>query len=266
MNGSSVAQFRTDNPIMTYCLAVLLKDGLVMAADSRTNAGVDYISSFRKLTVFEEPGERVIALATAGNLATSQAVTSIVSERLGARKGEDSIYTSKTMFNVAQIVGRVLRQVIDEHGEHVRESGGDPTATFILGGQIKDRAPRLFLIYAAGNFIEASAETPFLQIGENKYGKPILDRTISYDMPIARAVTASLVSFDSTMRSNLSVGPPIDLITILAGEQRVEHHASIEENDAYFTELRKTYGDGIVSLFETLPDPDISNWPPGPSC
>ena len=174
-----------------------------MAADSRTNAGVDYISSFRKLTVFEEPGERVIALATAGNLATSQAVTSIVSERLGARKGEDSIYTSKTMFNVAQIVGRALRQVIDEHGEHVRESGGDPTATFILGGQIKDRAPRLFLIYAAGNFIEASAETPFLQIGENKYGKPILDRTISYDMPIERAVTASLVSFDSTMRSNL---------------------------------------------------------------
>ncbi len=170
------------------------------------------------------------------------------------------------MFNVAQIVGRALRQVIDEHGEHVRESGGDPTATFILGGQIKDRAPRLFLIYAAGNFIEASAETPFLQIGENKYGKPILDRTISYDMPIERAVTASLVSFDSTMRSNLSVGPPIDLITILAGEQRVERHASIEENDAYFTELRKTYGDGIVSLFETLPDPDISNWPPGPSC
>lgn len=266
MNGSSVAQFRTDNPIMTYCLGVLLKDGLVMAADSRTNAGVDYISSFRKLTVFEEPGERVIALATAGNLATSQAVTSIVSERLGARKGEDSIYTSKTMFNVAQIVGRALRQVVDEHGEHVRESGGDPTATFILGGQIKDRAPRLFLIYAAGNFIEASAETPFLQIGENKYGKPILDRTISYDMPIERAVTASLVSFDSTMRSNLSVGPPIDLITILAGEQRVERHASIEENDAYFTELRKTYGDGIVSLFETLPDPDISNWPPGPSC
>ena len=251
---------------MTYCLGVLLKDGLVMAADSRTNAGVDYISTFRKLTVFEEPGERVIALATAGNLATSQAVTSIVSERLGARHGEDSIYTSKTMFNVAQIIGRTLRQVIDEHGQHVRDSGGDPTASFIVGGQIKDRSPRLFLIYAAGNFIEATAETPFLQIGENKYGKPILDRTISFDMPVERAVTASLVSFDSTMRSNLSVGPPIDLITVLAGKQRVERHVSIGENDPYFTALRQSYGDGIVSLFETLPDPDISNWPSGPSC
>jgi len=251
---------------MTYCLGVLLKDGLVMAADSRTNAGVDYVSTFRKLTVFEEPGERVIALATAGNLATSQAVTSIVSERLGARQGEDSIYTSKTMFNVAQIIGRTLRQVIDEHGQHVRDSGGDPTASFIVGGQIRDRSPRLFLIYAAGNFIEATAETPFLQIGENKYGEPILDRTISYDMPVERAVTASLVSFDSTMRSNLSVGPPIDLITILTGKQRVERQVSIGENDPYFTALRQSYGDGIVSLFGTLPDPDIRNWPPGPSC
>lgn len=251
---------------MTYCLGVLLKDGLVMAADSRTNAGVDYISTFRKLTVFEEPGERVIALATAGNLATSQAVTSIVSERLGARKGEDSIYTSKTMFNVAQIIGQTLRQVIDENGEHVREAGGDPTATFILGGQIKDRSPRLFLIYAAGNFIEATAETPFLQIGENKYGKPILDRTIRHDMPVERAITAALVSFDSTMRSNLSVGLPIDLITVQAGKQRVERQVSIDENDPYFNDLRKRYGDGIVSVFEGLPDTDVSAWPPGPSC
>jgi putative proteasome-type protease len=156
--------------------------------------------------------------------------------------------------------------VIDEHGEHVRGSGGDATATFILGGQIKDRSPRLFLIYSAGNFIEATAETPFLQIGETKYGKPILDRTISHDMPIGRAITASLVSFDSTMRSNLSVGPPIDLITILAGKQRVERHASIAEDDPYFTDLRKQYGDGIVSIFEGLPDPDVSNWPTGPSC
>lgn len=251
---------------MTYCLGVLLRDGLVMAADSRTNAGVDYVSTFRKLTVFEEPGERVIALATAGNLATSQAVTSIVSERLGARMGEDSIYASKTMFNVAQIVGRTLQQVIAENGEHVRENGGDPSATFILGGQIKDRSPRLFLIYPAGNFIEATADTPFLQIGENKYGKPILDRTISHEMPIERAITASLVSFDSTMRSNLSVGLPIDLITVLAGKQRVERQISIEEDDPYFTALRQSYGDGIVSVFENLPDADIASWPPGPSC
>lgn len=251
---------------MTYCLGILLKDGLVMAADSRTNAGVDYISTFRKLTVFEEPGERVIGLATAGNLATSQAVTSMVGERLGAKTGEDSIFSSTTMFNVAQIVGRTLQQVIAESGESVRESGGDASATFILGGQIRDRSPRLFLIYPAGNFIEATAETPFLQIGENKYGKPILDRTIRYDMPMGRAVTAALVSFDSTMRSNLSVGPPIDLITVLDGKQRVERHVVIQEDDPYFTDLRSRYGDGIVSVFDNLPDPDISNWPKGPSC
>lgn len=251
---------------MTYCLGILLKDGLVMAADSRTNAGVDYVSTFRKLMVFEEPGERVIGLATAGNLATSQAVTSIVGERLGAKTGEDSIFSSTTMFNVAQIVGRTLQQVIAENGEQVRENGGDPSATFILGGQIKDRSPRLFLIYPAGNFIEATAETPFLQIGENKYGKPILDRTIDYEMPVDRAVKAALVSFDSTMRSNLSVGPPIDLITVLDGKQRIERHAVISADDPYFVALRKQYGDGIVSVFQSLPDPDISGWPKGPSC
>ncbi|MFT5485361.1 MAG: putative proteasome-type protease [Paracoccaceae bacterium] len=251
---------------MTYCLGILLKDGIVMAADSRTNAGVDYISTFRKLTVFEKPGERVMALATAGNLATSQAVTSLISERLGEQPDQESIFTAKSMFEVARIVGRTLHQVIRETGKNVRDEGGDASATFILGGQIKDRSPRLFLIYAAGNFIEATAETPFLQIGENKYGKPILDRTINQDMPIERAITASLVSFESTMRSNLSVGLPIDLITILAGKQRVERHVSIEEGDLYFTELGKKYGDGIVSVFENLPDPDVTNWPPGPSC
>lgn len=251
---------------MTYCLGVLLKDGLVLAADSRTNAGVDYVSTFRKLTVFEEPGERVIALATAGNLATSQSVTSMVGERLGAKTGDDSIFSCKTMFNVAQIVGRTLRQVIEESGEQVRENGGDANSTFILGGQIKDRSPRLFLIYPAGNFIEATAETPFLQIGENKYGKPILDRTIRHDMPMDQAVKAALVSFDSTMRSNLSVGPPIDLVTVVAGNQRIERHAVIEDGDPYFSDLRSRYGDGIVSVFQGLPDPEISEWPKGPSC
>lgn len=251
---------------MTYCLGVLLKDGLVLAADSRTNAGVDYVSTFRKLTVFEEPGERVIALATAGNLATSQSVTSMVGERLGAKSGDDSIFSCKTMFNVAQIVGRTLQEVIEENGEQVRENGGDPSSTFILGGQIKDRSPRLFLIYPAGNFIEATAETPFLQIGENKYGKPILDRTIRHEMPMDQAVKAALVSFDSTMRSNLSVGPPIDLVTVLAGKQRIERHVVIEDDDPYFSDLRKRYGDGIVSLFNDLPAPEISGWPKGPSC
>lgn len=206
------------------------------------------------------------ALATAGNLATSQAVVSMLSERLGDPHGENGIMAADSMFAVAQIVGNTLSQVIGEHGEGVREEGGDPGSTFILGGQIDGRSPRLFLIYAAGNFIEATHETPFLQIGENKYGKPILDRTVSFDMSIDRAVKAALVSFDSTMRSNLSVGPPIDLITIQAGKQRVERHVVIEEDDPYFTALRQQYGAGIVSVFDGLPEPDISEWPKGPSC
>lgn len=245
---------------MTYCLGILIKEGLVMAADSRTNAGVDYISTFRKLTIFEKPGDRVIVMASAGNLGTSQAVVSLVGERLGERKGEDSLFRTRTMFNVARIVGRTLRDVIKETGEGVTEAGGDAGATFILGGQIKGRPPRLFMVYSAGNFIEATPETPFLQIGENKYGKPILDRTIDFDMPMTRSVTAALLSFDSTMRSNLSVGPPIDLVTILDGRQRVDRHAVIGADDPYFSKLRKRYGDGIVALFDRMPDPDIDEW------
>jgi putative proteasome-type protease len=248
---------------MTYCLGILLKQGLVVAADSRTNAGVDYISTFRKLTIFEKPGDRVIVMASAGNLGTSQAVISLVGERLGAKRGEDSLFRTKSMFNAARIVGRTLREVIKETGDGVAEAGGDASATFILGGQIKGRPARLFMVYAAGNFIEATRETPFLQIGENKYGKPILDRTIDFDMPMERAVTAALLSFDSTMRSNLSVGPPIDLVTILDGRQRVDRHAVIAADDPYFRKLRQRYGDGIVTLFDRMPDPDMSAWKNG---
>ena len=246
---------------MTYCVGVLLKDSLVMAADSRTNAGVDYVSTFKKLTVFEKPGDRVLALASAGNLATTQAVVSLVSERLGERNGHDGLFGTTSMYRAAEIVGRTLTEVIAEHGERVRESGGDASATFIFGGQIKGRPLRLFLIYAAGNFIEATTDTPFLQIGETKYGKPILDRTIRYDMPAALAVKASLVSFDSTMRSNLSVAPPIHLVTILDGALEVDRRIAIQENDPYFSELRTRYGAGIVNLFEGLPNPDIDAWP-----
>ena len=248
---------------MTYCLGILLKQGLVVAADSRTNAGVDYISTFRKLTIFEKPGDRVIVMASAGNLGTSQAVISLVGERLGAKRGEDSLFRTKSMFNAARIVGRTLREVIKETGDGVAEAGGDASATFILGGQIKGRPARLFMVYAAGNFIEATRETPFLQIGENKYGKPILDRTIHFEMPMERAVTAALLSFDSTMRSNLSVGPPIDLVTVLDGRPRVDRHAVIAADDPYFRKLRQRYGDGIVTLFDRMPDPDMSAWKNG---
>ena len=235
---------------------MLLEDGLVFAADSRTNAGVDHIATFRKLAVFERPGERVMVLLSAGSLATSQAVVSLVSERLGARKGEDSLFKSRTMFNAARIVGRALREVDDADAEYVRAQGADPGASFILGGQIKGRAPRLFQIYGAGNFIEATPETPYLQIGETKYGKPILDRLLNHRTLMPAAVKCALLSFDSTMRSNLSVGLPIDILCYRGDSFASDHRVQITADDPYFTQIRERYSAGIDKLFDRLPEPD----------
>ena len=241
---------------MTYCLGMLLEDGLVLAADSRTNAGVDHIATFRKLAVFERPGERVMVLLSAGSLATTQSVVSLVGERLGARKGEDSLYKSRTMFNAARIIGRALREVTETDGEHVRAQGADPGASFILGGQIKGRAPRLFQIYGAGNFIEATPETPYLQIGETKYGKPILDRVLRHETAIPTAAKCALLSFDSTMRSNLSVGPPLDFLCYRRDSFTTDQRVQISANDPYFTRIRENYRKGIDKLFGQLPEPD----------
>ena len=242
---------------MTYCVGILLRDGLVMAADSRTNAGVDYVSTFRKLAIFELPGDRFIALMAAGNLATSQAVFSMVGERLEQGTDENSLFRAPTMFNAARIVGNALREVMDADGERVRAHDADPTASFIVGGQIAGRPVRLFQVYSAGNFIEATPETPFVQIGETKYGKPILDRVVDYAMPLDRAAKAALVSFDSTMRSNISVAPPIDLVVYRRDTFRAHHQAEIAEDNEYFRSLRKRYGDGLARVFDRLPDPEI---------
>ncbi len=241
---------------MTYCLGMLLEDGLVFAADSRTNAGVDHVATFRKLSVFERPGERVMILLSAGSLATSQSVISLVGERLGARKGEDSLFKSRTMFNAARIVGGALREVTESDGDHVRAQGADPGASFILGGQIKGRAPRLFQIYGAGNFIEATPETPYLQIGETKYGKPILDRVLTHQTSMPAATKCALLSFDSTMRSNLSVGPPLDLLRYERDSFNSDDRVQITADDPYFNRIRKHYAAGIDKLFDRLPDPD----------
>lgn len=242
---------------MTYCVGILLRDGLVLAADSRTNAGVDYVSTFRKLVTFELPGDRFIAVMSAGNLATSQAVFSMVSERLEEGTGENSLYRAPTMFNAARIVGNALREVMDTDGAYVRAEKADPSASFIVGGQVAGRPVRLFHVYSAGNFIEATPETPFVQIGETKYGKPILDRVVDYEMPLDRAAKAALVSFDSTMRSNISVAPPIDLIVYRRDTFRAHHQAEILEDDKYFRSLRRRYSDGLARVFDSLPDPDI---------
>jgi putative proteasome-type protease len=242
---------------MTYCVGILLRDGLVLAADSRTNAGVDYVSTFRKLAIFELPGDRFITLLSAGNLATSQAVFSMVGERLEQGTDENSLFRAKTMFNAARIVGNALREVMDTDGDRVRAENADPTASFIVGGQIAGRPVRLFQVYSAGNFIEATPETPFVQIGETKYGKPILDRVVDFGMPLERAAKAALVSFDSTMRSNISVAPPIDLVVYRRDTYRAHHQAEVAEDDEYFRSLRKRYGDGLSRVFDRLPDPEI---------
>jgi len=240
---------------MTYCVGILIERGLVLAADSRTNAGVDHIATVRKLAVFERPGERVMALLSAGNLATTQAVVTLLTQRLGDEPEPGNLYAAPTMFDAARIVGGVLREVMAHDGEHVRPHG-DPGASFLFAGQVRGERHRLFLIYPAGNFIEATRETPFLQAGETKYGKPILDRVIGYDSSLAEAAKCALLSFDATMRSNLSVAPPIDLLCYREGSLQADVRADIAENDAYFGKLRADYSRGILDLFKRLPDPD----------
>ena len=196
---------------MTYCVGILTRHGLVLAADSRTNAGVDHIATVRKLALFERPGARIMALLSAGNLATTQAVVTLLSQRRGGAQSAHDLDAAATLFDGARIVGAVLREVIQHDGKHVQPHG-DPSACFLFAGQLEGGRHRLFLIYPAGNFIEATPETPFLQVGETKYGKPILDRVITYEASLAAAAKCALLSFDATIRSNLSVAPPIDLL------------------------------------------------------
>ena len=236
-------------------MGILIRDGLVLAADSRTNAGVDHIATVRKLALFERPGERIMALLSAGNLATTQSVVTLLNQRLANDPGPHDLFAAATMFDAARTVGAVLREVIQHDGEHVQPHG-DPSATFLFGGQLEGGRHRLFLIYPAGNFIEATPETPFLQAGETKYGKPILDRVIGYQSTLAEAATCALLSFDATMRSNLSVAPPIDLLCYRAGSLRAEVRSSIAEDDPYLDKLRARYGRGILELFKRLPAPD----------
>jgi putative proteasome-type protease len=198
---------------MTYCVGILLNEGVVFASDSRTNAGVDNFASFCKMTVFERAGDRVIVLLSSGNLAGTQAVISLLKQR-GESKDNDTanIWTARTMFDVATVVSDSVRAVERRDGEHLATSATPFNASFIVGGQIKGESPRLFRTFAEGNFIEASTETPFFQTGEAKYGKPIIDRVISPATNLSDAMKCVLVSFDSTMRSNLSVGMPIDIV------------------------------------------------------
>jgi len=241
---------------MTYCVGMVLEKGLVLMSDTRTNSGVDNISVFRKMMHWEVPGERVVALMTAGNLATTQAVVSQLEERTKAPGDRhNTVYDAPTMFQIATEIGRLLRDTIDErqlaNGAHGQ---GRFTASMIIAGQIKGMEPRLFLIYPEGNFIEASWDTPFFQIGETKYGRPILLRAYDRTMSFEDAVKLLMVSFDSTLKANLSVGLPLDMMVIERDTFAASHQRRITHEDSYFQAISAGWSDSLKDAFTRLPD------------
>jgi putative proteasome-type protease len=232
-----------------------LNKGLVFMSDTRTNAGVDNVSVFKKMVTWENPGERVITLMTAGNLATTQATISLLEERTKAPEDrEPSIMEAPSMFQIARIAGRVLREVIQTNSRSGEEASSSFNATMILGGQIKGSAPRLFLIYPEGNFIEAGGDTPFFQIGEAKYGKPILVRAYDPDMSFEDAVKLLMVSFDSTVKANLSVGLPFDVQVYETDTLTSGTSQRIEADDDYFASISSGWGEALKDAFNSLPD------------
>jgi putative proteasome-type protease len=240
---------------MTYCVGMLVDAGMVFLADSRTNAGVDQISTFRKVTVFERPGERVMVLMSAGNLAISQALTNILRARINDGAAE-SLFTAPDMFEATRHIGEALREIHKRDAEALKDHNVEFNASLIFGGQIATEPPRLFCIYAAGNFIEATGDTPYFQIGESKYGKPIIDRVVSRSTSLAQAAKCALISMDSTIRSNLSVGLPLDLLHVHRDALRVHCHISIDEDHDYFRMIRKRWSESLRHAFHALPDPE----------
>ena len=242
---------------MTYCAGILVDQGLVIVADTRTNAGLDNISIFRKLHLFETPGERVLALASAGNLSVSQSVLSLLIEGLeNPETGEvEQLERAPTMFRAAQLVGRTVRRVRAIHGPALEEAKLPFDVSFLLGGQIAGGRLRLFMIYAAGNFIECGPEAPFLQIGEHKYGKPILDRAVRFSTELYDALKIGLISMDSTMRSNLAVGPPVDIAVIRRDALAAEVAHRIEAGEPYFHDLRERWSAALGAAHIAIPRP-----------
>jgi len=239
---------------MTYCVAVRNEAGLVFLSDSRTNAGVDQISTFRKMHVYEVPGERVMVLLTAGNLAVSQSVASGLKVQMESH-GEKSLATAPNMFSAAKLVGDAVRKVYQRDAESLKAFNIEFNVNLIFGGQVKGEAPRLFNIYSAGNFIEATPETPYFQIGESKYGKPILDRVIGSELSLDEVAKCCLISMDSTIKSNLSVGLPLDLLCYEKDALKVERRTQIDGRDPYFASLRERWGQQLRKVFNELPDP-----------
>ena len=238
---------------MTYCLAIKVDDGLVLASDSRTNAGVDYVSTYKKMFVFGVPGERLLVLIVSGNLATTQAVINAIRRDLDDPSAKENLNTFHYLFDAAHYVGQISRRVQVEFAPSLKEDGISVEANFLLGGQIHGREPGTYLIYPQGNCISASSETPYLQIGETKYGKPILDRIIRPETTLEDAARCALVSIDSTMRANISVGPPIELAIYRKGALALGQQLSLDYGSPLFQQLQKRWSEGLRRAFDRLP-------------
>jgi len=238
---------------MSYCVATMIDAGIVFASDSRTNAGVDNISTFRKMKIFERPGDRVLMIVNSGNLAVTQATINHLEQAI-RRNTDPNLMTVYSMYEVAELIGAALREVRNRDDQYLLENNVDGSASFIVGGQIAGEHQRLFMVYSAGNFIEATPETPYFQIGEVKYGKPIIDRVISADTSMDDAIKCVLVSFDSTMRSNLSVGLPIDLACYNRESLQLERIHRFDELDTYMQRLSQSWNEGVRRAFAQLPN------------
>jgi len=243
---------------MTYCVGILVREGLVMIADTRTNAGIDNVATFRKLHVFERPGDRAIGVATAGNLAVSQSAITLISEGMESAETHErqTIMDMPSMFAAAQFVGRAVREARRVIGEPLDQAEADAfDVSFLLGGQVSSGRLRLFMIYAAGNFIEATADTPYLQIGEHKYGKPILDRSVTEATTLDEALKLGLISMDSTIRSNLGVGLPIDIVAIRRDAIKVDLNYRVDAAEPYFHDLRERWSAALRAAHRAIPPP-----------
>ena len=247
---------------MTYCVAIKLKAGLVFLSDSRTNAGLDQISTFRKMIVYEKKDDRFMVLLSAGNLSISQSIREILQvekiKETSALTGEEEVITiwnAKSMFDATRILGAAVRRVYERDAQSLKASGVDFNVSLIFGGQIKGENMRLFQVYSAGNFIEATSETPYFQIGESKYGKPVLDRVITPETPLDEATKCALVSMDSTLKSNLSVGLPLDLAVYEVNQFQSDKLLSIDETNPYFKMLHTSWGDKLRQVFDAIEDP-----------
>jgi putative proteasome-type protease len=241
---------------MTYCVGVNLQAGMLFASDSRTNAGIDQIAQFRKTYVFAEPGERVIYLLSAGNLSVTQSVINQIERSRHAGDDQFSLWNAASLFDVATLIGDGMREVQSRDGPYLAQSGIDAGASFIVGGQIRGERARMFHLYPQGNFIEATEENLYFQLGEAKYGRPILDRVINSATSLKEATKCVLVSYDSTMRSNVSVGPPIQICWYSEDSLQVGLRQRVQEDDPYFQLIRQEWAVGVRRAFMEVPDPD----------